>query len=262
VSRTVYRIFRVAFTGGLLLSLLPALQAQRRVLSGKGEFTDAPSAHPLTYWTEHPLERDDGGDLCLGCVWRDSKITLANYHATVETTRLGVLADHSLVQLLIHVHGDQTTQGIGSEFEWKLLLEQMGPDSYLELYHLQPTVASVAPASLIAVGGESILATYDSDGGNGGGCWEGYWWFDKAGAHPIDFSAVDQAISSVAPHNTTIPTGCWTLHLPEQEIHAPVQESSAACHACGWIGSVTAHFHLEGAIARPDHVTFAPEVAP
>ena len=68
-------------------------------------------------------------------------------------------------------------------------------------------------------------------------------------------------MGAVAPHNTTMSYGCWTLHLREQEIRISVQESPAACHACGFVGSVTAHFHLEGPVAKPDQVNFVPEVS-
>ena len=149
-------ILRTVLVGGFLLSLVPAL-AQRVVLSGRGGFADTPSPHPLTYWTEHPIERDEGGDLCLGCSLENTKITAANYRATVQTTKLGVLAGHDLLQLLIDVHGDLITESVHSEFTWKILLEQVGPDSYLELFHLQPTGGTMHPASIVAVGSESIL---------------------------------------------------------------------------------------------------------
>ncbi len=237
----------------------PAQAQTRHVYSGKGESKDTPSPHPLRYWTDNPLAHDDGGDLCIGCDWNGKKLTAADWRATTSTTKLGELAGHTLLQILYTIHGDAATEGIGSDFQWKLLLEQVGPDAYLELYHLQPQGAEPHPASIVKVGGESILASYDPDGGNGGGCWEGYWWFDKAGAHEVDFDPVYKAISKKTPPHTTFVTGCWTLHLPEQEIRTAAQLLSAQCHACGFVGNVTARFRLSGPIAEPLEIDFTPE---
>jgi hypothetical protein len=243
----------------LLAGLSPAQAQQRHVYSGTGDVKDTPSPHPLRYWTDNPLSHDDGHDLCIGCDSHGRKLTAADYHATTSTTKLGQLAGHTLLQVDYTIQGDAATEETGSDFQWKLLLEQVGQDAYLEFYHLQPQGAAPHPASVVQVGAESILASYDPDGGNGGGCWEGYWWFDKAGAHEIDFNPVYQAIRKKTPPGTTFTTGCWTLHLPEQEIRTAAQLISAQCHACGFVGDVTARFRLNGPVAEPLAIDYTPE---
>jgi hypothetical protein len=60
---------------------------------------------------------------------------------------------------------------------WKSVLVQAGEDSYLEIFHLQAFYPDVtlAPSRIVQSGNEGVLVTMDRDGGNSGGCWEGYW---------------------------------------------------------------------------------------
>ena len=250
--------FHIALLLTILVNLLGAAQAQRLVFSGKGALTDYLWQHPLVYWTKNPLLRDDGGDLCIGCTVNGKKLTAEDYTAAVAVSQLGELSGHKLLQLLITTHGDTASDTPYPGSEWKLLLEQIAPNAYLKLYHLQPTGGTLESAFVIKLGKESILATNDPDGGNGGGCWQGYWWFNTAGAHPVDFSPVYDAITKAAPRNSTFQKGCYTLHLQQAKIEAPVQENKVACHAYGWLGTVTAHFRLDGSKAVPTTVTFEP----
>jgi hypothetical protein len=59
---------------------------------------------------------------------------------------------------------------------WKSILVQTGSDKYVEIYHLQAYYlqAPLTAAKIVRVGDELVLMTQDSDGGNGGGCWEAY----------------------------------------------------------------------------------------
>src|SRR5207249_10579041 len=57
----------------LLLASLVLAQWQRTVFSGKGQFTDVPTPHPLSYFTADPFLRDDGGDFCEVCTPPDKE---------------------------------------------------------------------------------------------------------------------------------------------------------------------------------------------
>ncbi len=76
--------------------------------------------------------------------------------------------------------------------QWKHLLVQAGTgEQYVEIYMLQNVDGlfdTMKSAAIYGTGSEAILGTYDPDSGNGGGCEEGYWWFNKAGSHEVDFS--------------------------------------------------------------------------
>ncbi len=142
------------------------------------------------------------------------------------------------------------------------------PDRFEEVYHLQQElIAYVNPASgvneqqfkpsrIVAIGKESVLATYDSDGGNGSGCREGYWWFDTSGPHPVDFNPVYKAIGEKTPKDSTFTVGCWTIDLDDRQIHTDVRKINAECHACGQLGTATAEFDIVHGVAKPTKVEF------
>lgn len=67
--RTIRTLMLALLSAG---AALPALaQWQRMVFSGKGESTDIPVAHSLSYFTANPFLRDDGNDLCAACTPAD-----------------------------------------------------------------------------------------------------------------------------------------------------------------------------------------------
>lgn len=245
----------------LLLSLPVSAQWQRIVVSGKGEKTDIPQPHPLSYWTVDPLARDDGGDLCIDCHTQDGQIvTKQDYKTTTEVNHLGSLSGSAVVELLVHVTGDR--KEFSSRFIWKLLLIQIGPDQYLEIYHLQTMDGTFQPfhhARILTINDESVLTTYDPDDGNGGGCSKGHWIMGKTGLQSLDFDAVYKAMGNRLPHNATYRVDCWSIDLEHQKISTWAQRTDATCHACGGIGKVTATFTLHGAKAEPGVIEFFPD---
>jgi hypothetical protein len=248
------------FLGCCVLFLLvvpPALtQWQRILISGKGESTDVPTSHPLSYFTTNPYLRDDGGDLCVECAPGGLAEAERRYVITSDVQRLGDLAGFPVVQILYKVGPRGAIEP--AKIRWKFLLVQTGKDLYREIYHLQAyyIVPPLQSAEIRKVGSEEVLATDDSDGGNGGGCFAGYWWFDSSGPHQLDFSQVKAAITKHVPSGATFWTTCWALHLDDEEINSPVQAGDAPCRACDVLGEVTAHFRLEGAVALPISVTY------
>lgn len=246
----------------LLLSLPCWGQWQRVLFSRKGDSRDTPKTHPLSYYTSNPFLRDDGDDLCDNCVTAKSKAESAkNYTVSTDVHDVGTLSGFRIIQIS-YAFVDRRKPELG-KIRWKSILVQTGHDKYAEIYHLQANYleAPLETARIVHVGDELVLTTQDSDGGNGGGCWEAYWRFRAAGPQMIDFSPVVEEITRHVPPGSTFSTTCWALHLEEQEIKSNVQKRDAQCRICDVLGEITAHFHLNGARAEPSGVNFmkAPE---
>jgi hypothetical protein len=224
---------------------------QRIILSGKGESTDFPAPHFLSYFTAIPFLRDDGGDLCVECAPGGLSEAERRYVITSEVQRLGNLAGFPIVQILYRVGPREASEP--AKIRWKSLLVQTGKDLYREIYHLQAyyILPPLQSAEIDSVGNEKILATDDSDGGNGGGCFDAYWWFDSSGPHQLDFSRVKAAITKHVPLGATFWTTCRALRLEDEEIETPVQSRDGG-------GEVTVDFRLDGAVAVPVSVRYAP----
>jgi hypothetical protein len=257
----------------VLLIIAPTFlsaQMQRMVSTAKGSALDSPIPHPLSWWTKDPLRLDASGDLMIGKPASDGKIiTARDYRVKQEVSGLGTIAGLGIIQIVTTI--DPGPRIISSGWastgepptQWKILLVQHGiGDQYVEIYELQAESGlyqSLKPAAIYGVGSESILGTFDPDSGNGGGCDDGYWWFDEAGAHAVDFSPLKQAISRALPHNSTYTSNCWALHPEKAELQSWVQRTDAECHACGGLGTIYAHYKIQRGIAIPISVRFEPE---
>jgi hypothetical protein len=154
--------------------------------------------------------------------------------------------------------------------QWKSLLmkapsddRKVAPqaDRYFEIYRLQADgglYLSLKSALLYGVGPDAILGTYDPGTGNGGGYDDGYWWFDTAGAHPVNFSQLDRAITAALPPDTVYTSRCWVLHPEESRLQSGVQKRNATCHGCDWVGEVVATYRIRQGAALPVSVYFQP----
>ncbi|MGA7410851.1 MAG: hypothetical protein WBW33_10220 [Bryobacteraceae bacterium] len=244
------------------LSIPATAQWQRLVLGAKGDRMDTPSEHPLSYFTSKPFLRDESDDLCVLCTPEGKARSGEHYSIRTEVKSIGVLAGYHIVDVFYHV-GSREINADLTDVKWKSILVRVGPDRFKEIFHLSVfyTTVSIAPSRIIQSGNERILASMDGDGGNGGGCWEGYWWFDKTGPHPLNFDVLSRAIAERVPKHTAYQMSCSNLNLETQEVKAAVQKIPAACHACDWIGEFTARFHLDGANAIPVDVQFKPSDA-
>jgi hypothetical protein len=243
----------------LCLGSLPAIaQWQRIVTTDKGGIPDISQPHPLSCWTNDPILRNETNDFCLGShLDNGHAITEKDYKSECKVTDLGKLANYSIKQFLCHFTGNAEVSGVFSTEDYKFILVQTGSDQFREIYHLQVwgnTFMPLKPARIIDMDTESILVTFDPDSGNGGGCSEGYWFFDAAGPHQLNFNAVREAISQHLPHNVIFPMSCWALDLEHQQIKTWAQRADAKCRLCGGIGEVTAHFTLHGANAEPTEI--------
>jgi hypothetical protein len=248
-----------------------AQQLQRQLETEKGETWDALVPHPLSWWTNDPLRLDTSGDLMLGFSAPDGKpLTAKDYSEEQNVTTVGTLSGHRIIQILMSIRPGPRVVASGfaaadtSVVEWKDLLVGTGQgDAYVEIYALHYDISGLikeTSAAIYGTGSDAILGTYDPGMGNGGGCSDGYWWFDGAGAHAIDFSPLIQAVSRALPPNATFTSRCWALHPQNSQLESWVQRRDAECHGCGGLGEVRATYRIEQGVAKPLSVSF--EVAP
>ena len=242
---------------------------QRQIVTDKGETRDALVAHPLSWWTQDPLRVDTTGMLMLGHKAPDGQpLTLKDYRLEETVTTVGEVAGHKIVQFLTKIHPGPRIVAAGfatddkNPAEWKDLLVQSGHgDNFTEIYALHPDVGGTykeTNAAIYGSGPNAVLGTYDPDTGNGGGCADGYWWFDKTGPHEVDFSPLIKALMSAIPAKATFTSSCWALHPQTSELSSAVQRINAECHACGILGDVHATYRVEQGIAKPVSVSFEP----
>jgi len=229
---------------------------QRIVYSGKGSFTDSPPPHALGYFTANPFLHDEGDDLCADCTPPGRLKSAATYSIRTVVSLVGTLHGYRILDVLYYVA--RRDSPANDEVKWKSILVQVAPDRYREIFFLSTFYVTVAisPSQIVQSGTEPVLATMDSDGGNGGGCWEGYWWFDSTGPHPLDFSPLAAAIAKRTPPNSRYNLSCSSLNLAASQVQTGVQKADANCHACDWIGQVTARFRLHGPLVTPVEITF------
>lgn len=196
--------------------------------------------------------------------------TASDYSVQQSMTTLGVISGWRIVQILWTIRpGAQPTGSIGIDeppMQWKsLVVGRSEAGDFLEIYHLQGFYGTLMPLKSAAIyaaqggtGSSTILGTFDPDSGNGGGCTEGYWWFDREGPHAVDFSPLERAVGKAIPPGSTFYPNCWSLHPDQTLLRSGVQQSHASCHACGWNGTVEAHYRIEGGSALPVSVEYKP----
>lgn len=253
-------------------------QMQRMLVTGTANTHDTPSLHPLTWWTQNPLRLDEGRSLLFGIKAEDGHIIGArDYRFEQKVTALGTISGHRIVEIITTIHDrpslvlatskladlppSQPSEAVPPT-QWKsLLVEADASDHYVEIYRLQAQYGTFQPmtsAIILGTGEDSILRTFDPDSGNGGGCSEGYWWFDKSGAHGVDFSPLDRAIASAQPPDTTAWPHCGALAPNNFELRVGVQRTDAKCHACDWLGEIVGTYEVKQGQATPVSIHFVP----
>jgi hypothetical protein len=251
-------------------------QMQRMLVTAKATTQDTPSSHPLTWWTQNPLRLDEDRSLLFGIKAADGhSISARDYSFEQKVTTLGTISGHRIVEVITTIHDqpslilpkfpDSQPSQPSEEVpptQWKsLLVEADASDSYVEIYRLQAEYGTYQPmtsAIILGTGEDTILRTFDPANGNGGSCSEGYWWFDKSGAHDVDFSPLDRAIAGVQPPATTAWPHCWALASKNNEVRVGVQRAGVNCHACGWLGEIVATYQFKEGQATPTSVHFVP----
>jgi hypothetical protein len=246
-----------------------AFQFQRRLIPDVANTPKTPTPHPLIWWTRNPLRLDEGDYPLLKANPDDGHIiTPRDYRIEQKVTTLGVVSGHRIIEVITTFHAGPHLIFNGFPLadspptQWKSLLVEVGTgDSYVEIYRLQADGGLYEPiqsAAVMGVGDGAILRTFDPTSGNGGHCSEGYWWFNKSGAHDVDFSQLDRAIASAQPPATTAWPHCWALASNNYEVRVGVQRTDAKCHACDWLGEIVATYQIKQGQATPTSIHFVP----
>jgi hypothetical protein len=243
-------------------------QSQRILVTDEGETHDVPVPHSLAWWTHNPLRLDESGHLLMGTKADGvHTITTRDYQVQQKVTTLGTIKGHRIVQVLTTIHagphvviyGERATDDPPAQ--WKNLLVEVGSNRYVEIYGLQfDWIRShIGSAGIYGSAPDSILGTYDPSDGNGGYCSEGYWWFDAAGEHPVDFTALENAVGRAIPKEGTYTRSCSALNAAESRLDSWVQRIDAKCHTCGGLGTVHARYRIQKGVAIPVSVHFEAE---
>jgi hypothetical protein len=254
----------------IAVRFVSAQQLQRQLETEKGETWDALVPHALSWWTKDSLRLDTSGDLMLGFNAPDGKpLTSRDYREEQTVTTVGTLSGHPIIQILTTIRPGPRVVASGFAAantpvaEWKDLLVGAGQaDAYVEIYALHYDSGGLikeTSATIYGTGSDAVLGTYDPDTGNGGGCFDGYWWFDR-GAHAVDFSPLIEAVSRALPPNSIFTSRCWALHPQNSQLESWVQRRDPECHGCGGLGEVRASYRIEHGVAKPLSVSF--EAAP
>ncbi len=111
------------------------------------------------------------------------------------------------------------------------------------------------PPSTIGVmtaGDSKVLFTDDSTSSRDLWCTGEFWILQKSGPTLIDFSAVTAAMDKAVPAGAgAITPMCAAVNFEKLEVRTDVQKTNAECRACGYEGSVSVKFKLEGSRAMP-----------
>jgi hypothetical protein len=251
----------------ILIASTAAATPGQTLPDGTTTGSNSATPHPLSWWTQDPLRLDTDGMLHIG--HGPGKVAASHYAFRSKASTIGTLSGHKIVQVITSIYPRNEVISSGwsnvgdPDNQWKTLLVQSGDsEEYVELYRVQREGGSIgpfAPAAIYGSGPDAILTTSDPLGGNGAGCTDGYWRFDEAGAHPVDFSPLLKAINRAIPRNTVYTSNCWAMNPAQSELKAPIQRADAKCHACGWIGEVRARYKIEHGAALPVSVHFTPQ---
>jgi hypothetical protein len=242
-------------------------QFQRTLVTGGGDTYDTPmQSHPLAWWTHNPLDLDETGDLKIG----PHSLTASDYRVAQTIRTLGTIAGHRVIEVLTTIHAGPrvTTFGgpsvDGPPARWKNLLVQTAPNRYQEIYTLQDNWGSylAGTAGIYGASPDSILGTDDPGTGNGGSCSDAYWWFDKTGPHPVDFTRLQEAVRKAIPKGSTYLGGCANLHPKDNSLDSWVQAGDVKYHACGGLGTVHANYTIRNGVATPGSVSFQADPKP
>jgi hypothetical protein len=270
----------------LVFTVAPVLAQWERVAGGPPQTRAARvlnTPHPLRYFLTFSLERYSDNSLCLGCKTADGqKVTLGDYAVEATQYQVGQSFGRKIIEIELTFHlkngsvmqrlrrewtARESTAGREMSFEdippvkWKSIMMESSANSYRELYFIidEPGtyVRPLEHARLIHAGGAQILATTDAVDGNGHQCTEGYWVLQPDGPWLLDFTPVRKEIAKISPPNAgAAQIGCWALNIEKLEVRTPVQDKSAECHACGWLGTAIVHFKIDGHSAVPVSSSF------
>jgi hypothetical protein len=222
--------------------------------------------HPLSWWTKNPLRPDPSNTLNLGHPGGsdDRKLSARDYEVKQHVTTIGTISGRKILQIITEIAGPRRYPAepvYEDPYQWKiLLLQDKVPGSWVEFYAIRENaeiyIQPLKYAHIYGTAPNAILATYDAISGNGGQCTDAYWWFNDEGAHPVDFQPLLDAIKAKIASNGTFWARCWAIDPAKHQVKSAVQKKDARCHACDYLGFVTATYRIEDGNALPVKVYF------
>jgi hypothetical protein len=245
------------------------------------------SPHPLQFYLEPSAERDPSNSLCLGCELdaHGQRIKLEDFDVEKSQRILGRPFGKQILEIVLtfragsamqktnreeaareHSVGDTSPNAFDKPLaEWKSIVIQDSEDSYRELYLLVSSGTwnrSQSKASVLTAGGEQVLETIDDSSMVPDTCFsDGRWLLKPSGPRLIDFSAVEKDMFRRIPQGSE-PVGglgCGAIAMEKLEMSSLIQKKNAGCKVCGYLGTETIRFRLEGPRAMPVSVSFTPE---
>jgi hypothetical protein len=202
----------------------------------KGGWTDTATPHPLEYFTNDPFPRDDGNDFCIACTLEDKATIHLKKKSSSKVQPVGTLEGFKIYDVFYYFDDDP-------RIAWKSLLVESKRNQFIEIYHLQPTQATIGASFIIQAGGATLLSTKDPIPGTGAFSYETYWEFDKTtGPVRVDIETIGDAAVSVIPKGMSIWKG-YGLDVAALNYSVAVwKEGDANCCPTG--GSVEVQFKI------------------
>jgi len=189
----VVDLIRFLLLVNLVGAQLCAAEWQRYVGTAKSSWVDKSSPHPIAYFTEYPMLRDESGDFCYLCSPEERLAEAKKYKCRTELTLVGTLSGFPIYDLYYRFNPEDGA-------DTKAILVKVAPDQYREIYRRHPTQndARVVPSRFVRVGNDQFLEAQYFVGGKAGSMFE-YFWFDTTGATLVDFRPVITAAQLALP---------------------------------------------------------------
>jgi hypothetical protein len=201
------------------------------VVSDNGNrYIDEPICQPVQYFSGDAQRFDYDHEL--------AGKSSAEIKEKVDSQLLGTAQGFAVWQTTHVINGNQLTI--------KMILVERKAGEFCEIYHQQlaPDMVSVAPAYLVPVGAETILASTDPWIGNSGQRMDVYWTFDKDGPILLDVDhQIDEILKKLLPKGRIIMNGggfnvqTLTYGMPVWKPRDP--------HCCPTGGSIEIKFALK-----------------
>jgi hypothetical protein len=211
-------------------------QWKRWVISANRDWFDTATPHPLEYFINDPFLRDDGGDFCTRCTPEDKATIHLTRKGSAKVQPVGTLEGFKIYDVFYYFDDEP-------KIAWKSILVEVKPSQFIEIYHLQPTLADIGPSFIQHTHDVTLLATHDPQPGTGVFSYKAYWWFGNAkGPVLVDLAVIWDAAQSVLPQGM----GVWKgngLNFEELNYKVAVWKAGDA-NCCPTGGSVEVGFKI------------------
>jgi hypothetical protein len=253
----------------LLLAALLALPAsaawEHFVGTAKGDRVGTAEPHPMAYFTEYPMLRDESGDFCYLCSEEKRLEEAKKFKIQTDLKLVGTLAGYAVYDLYYLSEGQDPAS--------KLILVKTGPDEYRNIYLRHPTQvdAHAEPSIFVRIGDDQFLEAKYMAGGNHGVFQVEYFWFDETGATLLDLRPILDAAEAVLPPGRTVKllyesnspgtNDLWDRSQPPRTkviVTGTVVDYNKPLGVDGYYGIVIVDFKFDHGRVVPTKVTYDP----